>query len=131
MGKRRVGNDFSDFRNALRDNQRAHAGGEKGAAADIAERWRQREEFKTPAAVKGIIFNPGYAFGDGNTPDIMPVRRVFVEIRLNGGTDWRYADIGIAGGKETGLLFKKGKMIRTVPQDQIVEVLKEEILKMI
>ena len=41
------------------------------------------------------------------------------------------ADIGIAGGKETGLLFKKGKMIKAVPQAQIVDVLKEEILKMI
>ena len=41
------------------------------------------------------------------------------------------ADIGIAGGKEEGLLFKKGQLIRKIPQDQIVEVLKEEILKMI
>lgn len=50
---------------------------------------------------------------------------------VNGPQEASRADIGIAGGKETGLLFKKGKMIRTVPQDQIVEVLKEEVLKMI
>ena len=50
---------------------------------------------------------------------------------VNGPQEASRADIGIAGGKETGLLFKKGKMIRTVPQDQIVDVLKEEILKMI
>ena len=31
------------------------------------------------------------------------------------------ADIGIAGGKEEGLLFKKGQLIRKIPQDQIVE----------
>ena len=50
---------------------------------------------------------------------------------VNGPQEASRADIGIAGGKETGLLFKKGKMIKAVPQDQIVEVLKEEILKMI
>lgn len=50
---------------------------------------------------------------------------------VNGPQEASRADIGIAGGKETGLLFKKGKMIRTVPQDQIVDVLKEEIMKMI
>ncbi len=50
---------------------------------------------------------------------------------VNGPQEASRADIGIAGGKETGLLFKKGKMIRTVPQKDIVAVLKEEILKMI
>ena len=32
---------------------------------------------------------------------------------------------------DQGLLFKKGKIIKKVPQEKIVEVLKEEILKMI
>lgn len=41
------------------------------------------------------------------------------------------ADIGIAGGIEEGLLFKKGKIVKKVPQSEIVEVLKEEILNMI
>lgn len=50
---------------------------------------------------------------------------------VNGPQEASRADIGIAGGKETGLLFKKGQMIKSVPQDQIVETLKEEILKMI
>lgn len=50
---------------------------------------------------------------------------------VNGPQEASRADIGIAGGKETGLLFKKGKMIKAVPQDQILDVLKEEILKMI
>lgn len=43
----------------------------------------------------------------------------------------READIGIAGGIEEGLLFKKGEIIKKVPQDKIVEVLKKEILEMI
>ena len=50
---------------------------------------------------------------------------------VNGPQEASRADIGIAGGKEEGLLFKKGQLIRKIPQDQIVEVLKEEILKMI
>ena len=43
----------------------------------------------------------------------------------------READIGIAGGIKEGLLFKKGEIIKKVPQEEIVNVLKEEILKMI
>lgn len=50
---------------------------------------------------------------------------------VNGPQEASRADIGIAGGKEEGLLFKKGQLIRKIPQDQIVEVLKEEILAMI
>ena len=41
------------------------------------------------------------------------------------------ADIGIAGGIKEGLLFKKGEVIKKVPQEKIVEVLKQEILEMI
>lgn len=43
----------------------------------------------------------------------------------------READIGIAGGIKEGLLFKKGEVIKKVPQEKIVEVLKKEILEMI
>ena len=37
------------------------------------------------------------------------------------------ADIGIAGGVNQGLLFKKGKMVRTIPQDRLFEELVKEI----
>lgn len=50
---------------------------------------------------------------------------------VNGPQEASRADIGIAGGREEALLFKKGQMIRKVPQDEIISVLKEEILKMI
>jgi (E)-4-hydroxy-3-methylbut-2-enyl-diphosphate synthase len=50
---------------------------------------------------------------------------------VNGPGEAREADIGIAGGIKEGLLFKKGKIIKKVKQEIIVEVLKEEILKMI
>ncbi len=50
---------------------------------------------------------------------------------VNGPGEAREADIGIAGGIKEGLLFKKGEIIKKVPQDKIVEVLKQEILEMI
>lgn len=50
---------------------------------------------------------------------------------VNGPGEAREADIGIAGGVKEGLLFKKGEVIKKVPQEEIVEVLKQEILRMI
>ena len=50
---------------------------------------------------------------------------------VNGPGEAREADIGIAGGIDEGLLFKKGQIIKKVPQSKIVEVLKDEIIKMI
>lgn len=50
---------------------------------------------------------------------------------VNGPGEARNADIGIAGGVKEGLLFKKGEIIKKVPQSEIVSVLKEEIYKML
>lgn len=50
---------------------------------------------------------------------------------VNGPGEAKEADIGIAGGIKEGLLFKKGKIIRKIPQEKIVEELQKEILKMI
>lgn len=49
---------------------------------------------------------------------------------VNGPGEARHADIGIAGGVNEGLLFKKGEIIRKVKQEDIIEVLKAEILEM-
>ena len=48
---------------------------------------------------------------------------------VNGPGEAKEADIGIAGGKGEGLLIKKGEIIRKVPEDQLLEVLREEIAK--
>lgn len=50
---------------------------------------------------------------------------------VNGPQEASRADIGVAGGKDGAILFKKGEIIRTVPQDQLVKTLKEEILNMV
>ena len=49
---------------------------------------------------------------------------------VNGPGEAREADIGIAGGKGEALIFKKGQIIRKVPQDRIVEELMKEIEKL-
>lgn len=46
---------------------------------------------------------------------------------VNGPGEARDADIGIAGGNGEGLLFKKGEIVRKVPQDDIIEALMQEI----
>lgn len=46
---------------------------------------------------------------------------------VNGPQEASRADIGVAGGKDSVVLFKKGKIVRTIPQDQIVSVLKQEV----
>lgn len=49
---------------------------------------------------------------------------------VNGPGEAREADIGIAGGKNEAILFKKGEIIRKLPQDEIISTLKNEILEM-
>ena len=46
---------------------------------------------------------------------------------VNGPGEASQADVGIAGGKGEGLLFRKGKILRKVPQDQLVDALMAEI----
>lgn len=43
----------------------------------------------------------------------------------------READIGIAGGIQEGLLFKKGQIIRKIKQEDMVQELKQEIKNML
>ncbi len=49
---------------------------------------------------------------------------------VNGPGEAKEADIGIAGGKDSALLFKKGEIIGKYSEDQIVDVLYEEIMKL-
>ncbi len=46
---------------------------------------------------------------------------------VNGPGEAREADIGIAGGKGEGLLYVRGKMVRKVPEDKIVDAMLELI----
>lgn len=49
---------------------------------------------------------------------------------VNGPGEAKEADIAIAGGKGEGLLIKKGEIVKKVKQEDMLAVLKEEILRM-
>jgi len=49
---------------------------------------------------------------------------------VNGPGEAAAADVGIAGGKGEGLLFRRGQILRKVPQDKLVDALLEEIGKL-
>ncbi len=46
---------------------------------------------------------------------------------VNGPGEARDADIGIAGGDGEGLIFKKGEIVKKVPEDQLIDELMKEI----
>lgn len=56
-----------------------------------------------------------------------PIKVAVMGCVVNGPGEAREADIGIAGGNGEGILFKKGKVLRKVPEDKLLEELKKEI----
>ncbi len=58
-----------------------------------------------------------------------PIKVAVMGCAVNGPGEAREADFGIAGGHGSGLLFKKGKVLRSVPEEKLVEELMEEIRK--
>ncbi|MDF2544299.1 MAG: ispG [Herbinix sp.] len=47
---------------------------------------------------------------------------------VNGPGEAREADIGIAGGRGEGLLIKKGEIVRKVPESELLQVLRDELI---
>ena len=47
---------------------------------------------------------------------------------VNGPGEAKEADIGIAGGIKEGLLIKKGQIVKKIPEDRLLDVLREELL---
>jgi (E)-4-hydroxy-3-methylbut-2-enyl-diphosphate synthase len=47
---------------------------------------------------------------------------------VNGPGEAKEADIGIAGGRDEGLIIKKGEVVGKVPANQLLETLREELL---
>ena len=50
---------------------------------------------------------------------------------VNGPGEAKEADIGVAGGQGTGIIFKKGKIIKKVPADKIVDELVKEVFNLV
>ncbi len=59
-----------------------------------------------------------------------PIKVAVMGCAVNGPGEAREADIGIAGGKGEGLIFKKGEILRKVPEDRIIDELMAEIEKL-
>lgn len=50
---------------------------------------------------------------------------------VNGPGEAKEADIGIAGGKGSGLLIRHGEVVRTMPESELLEALREELMAML
>ena len=59
-----------------------------------------------------------------------PIKVAVMGCIVNGPGEAREADIGIAGGDGCGLLFKKGEILRKVPEDKLLEELMKEVEKL-
>lgn len=59
-----------------------------------------------------------------------PIKIAVMGCAVNGPGEARDADIGIAGGEGSALLFKKGEIIRKIKEEEILDTLIEEIEKM-
>ncbi len=59
----------------------------------------------------------------------VPLKVAIMGCVVNGPGEAREADIGIAGCDETGILFKKGKPVKTFPQEKLVEELLKEVTR--
>ncbi|MDP5272675.1 flavodoxin-dependent (E)-4-hydroxy-3-methylbut-2-enyl-diphosphate synthase [Chengkuizengella axinellae] len=57
----------------------------------------------------------------------VPIKVSVLGCAVNGPGEAREADIGIAGARGEGMLFRYGEMIRKVPEDELVSELKKEI----
>lgn len=56
-----------------------------------------------------------------------PLRIAVMGCVVNGPGEAKEADIGIAGGKGEGLIFKKGEIIRKVPEESLIENFMQEL----
>ncbi len=74
------------------------------------------ERFKREVAVEGL--------------DRLPIKVALMGCVVNGPGEAKEADIGIAGGKGEGLLFRRGEIIEKLPEDQLIPRLIAEIRNM-
>jgi (E)-4-hydroxy-3-methylbut-2-enyl-diphosphate synthase len=59
-----------------------------------------------------------------------PLRVALCACVVNGPGEARYADVGLAGGKKKGAIFRKGEVVKVVEEDKLVDALVEEIEKL-
>lgn len=57
----------------------------------------------------------------------LPIKVAVMGCAVNGPGEAREADLGIAGGNGEGLIFRKGTILRKVPENELLPALKEEL----
>ena len=60
-----------------------------------------------------------------------PIKVAVMGCVVNGPGEAKDADVGIACGKDKGAIFRKGKVVRTVPEESFLQALTEEIRQII
>jgi (E)-4-hydroxy-3-methylbut-2-enyl-diphosphate synthase len=60
-----------------------------------------------------------------------PLKVAVMGCAVNGPGEAKEADIGVAGGKGEGIIFKNGKIIKKVPEERMLEELWTEIQRMV
>lgn len=60
-----------------------------------------------------------------------PLKLAVMGCVVNGPGEAREADLGIAGGRGEGLIFRKGEIIKKVPEAQLLEAFQEELDKLL
>ena len=61
----------------------------------------------------------------------LPIRVAVMGCAVNGPGEAREADIGIAGGDGEGLVFKKGEIVKKVPEERLLDELKAQLDQMV
>ena len=60
-----------------------------------------------------------------------PIHVAVMGCVVNGPGESRDADVGLAGGKGKGVIFRKGKVIKTVPEDQFLDAVLKEVASLL
>src|SRR5579884_2785182 len=60
-----------------------------------------------------------------------PIHVAVMGCVVNGPGESRDADVGLAGGKGRGVIFRKGEVIRTVPEDQFLDAVLKEVASLL
>src|SRR5438876_8973188 len=60
----------------------------------------------------------------------VPMRVAVMGCIVNGPGEARESDVGVAAGKDKGQIFVRGKVVRTVPESEIVEEIAKEVEKL-
>ena len=60
-----------------------------------------------------------------------PIQVAVMGCVVNGPGESRDADVGLAGGKGKGIIFRKGEVVKTVPEDQFLDAVLKEVASLL